>query len=80
MLIVMDFGSSQIIGPAMYGLVYMKTVAVFPRTIFFVSLASTFISFVFLSFVRLPRSNGATELTLADTSEERSGQHAGTEA
>ncbi|KAJ3895723.1 major facilitator superfamily domain-containing protein [Lentinula edodes] len=72
--------SSQIIGPAMYGLVYMKTVAVFPRTIFFVSLASTFISFVFLSFVRLPRSNGAKELTLADTSEERSGQHAGTEA
>ncbi|KAJ3851635.1 major facilitator superfamily domain-containing protein [Lentinula lateritia] len=72
--------SSQIIGPAMYGLVYMKTVAVFPRTIFFVSVASTFISFVFLSFVRLPRSNAARKSTLADTSEERSGQHAGTEA
>ncbi|KAJ3819974.1 major facilitator superfamily domain-containing protein [Lentinula raphanica] len=51
--------SSQIIGPAMYGLVYMKTVAVFPRTIFFVSVGSTVVSFVFLSLVRLPRRNVA---------------------
>ncbi|KAJ3800064.1 major facilitator superfamily domain-containing protein [Lentinula aff. detonsa] len=50
--------SSQIIGPAMYGLVYMKTVAVFPRTIFFVSVGSTVVSFVFLSLVRLPRNDG----------------------
>ncbi|KAF9061927.1 major facilitator superfamily domain-containing protein [Rhodocollybia butyracea] len=56
---VMQALSSQIIGPAMYGLVYVNTVASFPRTIFFVSVASGFISFIFLSLVRLPRSKGA---------------------
>jgi hypothetical protein len=38
----------------MYGLIYMNTVATYPRTIFFVSVASVFISFVILTFVRLP--------------------------
>ncbi|KAF8236196.1 hypothetical protein L208DRAFT_1252513 [Tricholoma matsutake] len=48
---------SQIIGPAMYGLVYMKTVATFPRTIFIVSLLMVSISFVLLAFVRLPKEH-----------------------
>ncbi|KAF5389821.1 hypothetical protein D9757_003673 [Collybiopsis confluens] len=52
--------SSQIVGPALYGLVYVKTVAIFPRTIFFVSVASAFLSLVFLSLVRLPRLHGVS--------------------
>ncbi|KAJ4487747.1 major facilitator superfamily domain-containing protein [Lentinula aciculospora] len=63
--------SSQIIGPAMYGLVYMKTVAVFPRTIFFVSVGSTVISFMFLSFVRLPRNSVGRSTLVDETSGER---------
>ncbi|KAK7467283.1 hypothetical protein VKT23_004340 [Stygiomarasmius scandens] len=49
--------SSQIFGPAMYGLVYMKTVASVPRTIFFVSVSSVFLSLVFISLVRIPDAN-----------------------
>ncbi len=36
----------------------MKTVATFPRTIFFVSVGSVVLSFVFLSLVRLPHKRG----------------------
>lgn len=38
----------------MYGLVYMKTVARYPATIFFVSSGSVAISLVLFGFVRLP--------------------------
>jgi MFS family permease len=72
--------SSQIIGPALYGLVYMKTVATLPRTIFFVSVGSLFVSLVCLSLVRLPRSKGVAdedghmrEDTLVDTAFEEEG-------
>lgn len=76
--------SSQILGPALYGLVYMKTVATFPRAIFFVSVGTIAISFVLLSFVRLPKDDReslstdveetessalAQEATLVDVSE-----------
>jgi len=47
--------SSQILGPAIFGLMYMKTVATFPRAIFFVSVGAITISSVLLSFVRLPK-------------------------
>lgn len=46
--------SSQIVGPALFGLTYMKTAGTYPKTIFFMSAASIAISFVFVSFVRLP--------------------------
>ena len=49
------FVSSQILGPAMYGLVYMKTVATFPRTILLASVMMILISFTLLAPVRLPR-------------------------
>ncbi|KAJ7510054.1 major facilitator superfamily domain-containing protein [Mycena galericulata] len=44
----------QIIGPSLYGIVYVKTVATFPKAIFFVSVASVVISLTCLSLVRLP--------------------------
>ncbi|KAJ6497032.1 major facilitator superfamily domain-containing protein [Mycena vitilis] len=46
--------AGQILGPSIYGLVYVKTVATFPKAIFFVSVASVIISFICLSLVRLP--------------------------
>ncbi|KAG6902244.1 hypothetical protein C0995_002616 [Termitomyces sp. Mi166 len=49
--------SSQIISPAMYGLVYTKTVATFPRAIFILSMTSITCSFALLTFVRLPRKD-----------------------
>ncbi|KAH6895043.1 major facilitator superfamily domain-containing protein [Coprinopsis sp. MPI-PUGE-AT-0042] len=38
-----------------YGLVYMKTVAFFPRAIFIVSVTGLFLSLLSISFVRLPK-------------------------
>ncbi|KLO13488.1 MFS general substrate transporter [Schizopora paradoxa] len=46
---------SQIIGPALFGITYMKTVAVLPKTIFFVSAGCITLSFVCLSFVRIDK-------------------------
>ncbi|KAL0570808.1 hypothetical protein V5O48_011144 [Marasmius crinis-equi] len=46
--------SSQILGPAIYGVIYMKTVATVPRMIFFVSVLCVVISSLVLAFVRLP--------------------------
>lgn len=49
--------SSQILAPSIYGLVYMKTVATFPQTIFFMSVGCVAVSFILLSLVRLPQEN-----------------------
>ncbi|KAJ6525633.1 major facilitator superfamily domain-containing protein [Mycena capillaripes] len=46
--------AGQILGPALYGLVFIKTVHTFPKAIFFVSVGSVIISFICLSLVRLP--------------------------
>ncbi|KAJ7724442.1 MFS general substrate transporter [Mycena maculata] len=45
---------AQILGPSIYGTIYMKTVATFPQAIFFVSVACVVISLTCLSLVRLP--------------------------
>ncbi|KAG7092716.1 hypothetical protein E1B28_009046 [Marasmius oreades] len=65
-LSVLQALSSQILGPAMYGVIYMKTVATFPRTIFVVSAAFAAFSFFTLAFVRLP----GVEKSLRDPSED----------
>jgi hypothetical protein len=49
------FHSSQILGPAIFGVTYMKTVATFPRTIFFLAVAAVIVSLILLSLVRLPK-------------------------
>ncbi|KAG5636197.1 hypothetical protein H0H81_008867 [Sphagnurus paluster] len=56
--------SSQILGPALYGLVYVKTVATFPRAIFIVSMVTIMLSYAFLLFVRLPKDS--SELNASD--------------
>ncbi|KAJ3539408.1 hypothetical protein NMY22_g4751 [Coprinellus aureogranulatus] len=49
--------SGQILGPAVYGFVYIRTVVVFPRAIFLVGLVSVAVSFILMSFVRLPKDS-----------------------
>ncbi|KAJ7775088.1 major facilitator superfamily domain-containing protein [Mycena metata] len=46
--------AGQILGPSIYGFVFIRTVVVFPTAIFFVSVASVVISLICLSLVRLP--------------------------
>lgn len=53
-LSVLQALGSQILGPPLYGLVYMKTVASYPRAIFFVSVITSIFSLVLLACVRLP--------------------------
>ncbi|KDR68702.1 hypothetical protein GALMADRAFT_256506 [Galerina marginata CBS 339.88] len=64
---------SQILGPSLFGLVYMKTVATYPRTIFFVAVAAVTVSFFLLSFVRLPKESDYLRQSLADLEEPDSG-------
>ena len=45
--------SGQIIGPTLFGVTYMKTVATFPKAIFFLSATVIALALVFLSFVRI---------------------------
>ncbi|CAK5264919.1 unnamed protein product [Mycena citricolor] len=45
---------ASILSPAIYGLVYMKTVATFPKAIFFVSIASLLLALLCVCCVRLP--------------------------
>jgi len=44
---------SEILGPAVFGFTYMKTVETYPRTFFFLIVAGVTMSFICLSFVRL---------------------------
>ena len=46
--------SAQIFGPFVYGLTYAKTVATFPKAIFFVAGGVIVFAFVLMLFVRLP--------------------------
>ncbi|KAF5358151.1 hypothetical protein D9756_001317 [Leucocoprinus leucothites] len=55
-LSVLQALGSQILGPSLYGFVYVKTVATYPRTIFFVSVITFVISSLLLACVRLPKT------------------------
>ena len=55
--------SLQIVGPALYGFVYARTVATFPRAIFFFTVATIVISLFLLLLVRLP---SAVEKNIVD--------------
>ncbi|KAH9037056.1 MFS general substrate transporter [Lactarius pseudohatsudake] len=53
---------NQIIGPSLFGVVYMKTVATFPEAMFYVFMAVVLISLFFLFLVQIPPElNGKTE-------------------
>ncbi|KAJ7219467.1 major facilitator superfamily domain-containing protein [Mycena pura] len=53
-LSVLQTLGGQILGPSVYGLVYMNTVGSFPKAIFLVSIGSIAVSFICVSLVRLP--------------------------
>lgn len=70
-LSVLNGIGASIIGPALFGLVYSKTVDVFPQAIFFTTAGTATISFVLLMFVRFPREEeGDEEDLLAPLEEE----------
>jgi len=45
---------TQIIGPSLFGIVYIKTVATFPQAIFCVFMAVVLLSLFFLFFIQIP--------------------------
>lgn len=45
--------SSQILGPFLFGMTYMRTVATFPKAIFYVAAGVLLTSFILFSFIRL---------------------------
>ncbi|KAH8985716.1 MFS general substrate transporter [Lactarius akahatsu] len=53
---------NQILGPSLFGIVYMKTVATFPEAMFYVFMVVVLLSLSFLFLVQIPpESNGKTE-------------------
>ena len=52
---------NQIIGPSLFGVVYMKTVATFPEAMFYVFMGVVLLSLSFLFFIQIPpESKGKT--------------------
>lgn len=45
---------NQVVGPSLFGVVYIKTVSTFPQTIFYVVVGVALLSLFFLLFVRIP--------------------------
>ncbi|TFK55076.1 MFS general substrate transporter [Heliocybe sulcata] len=81
---VVQVVASQVIGPALYGVTYMRTVETVPAAIFWVSAAGVLGSFGLLMFIRLPadgaegdveeaaeRVGVGREATLVDEEEDR---------
>ena len=48
------FYRNQVVGPSLFGVVYIKTVSTFPQTIFYVVAGVALLSLFFLFFVRIP--------------------------
>ena len=58
---------TQILGPSLFGVVYMKTVASFPEAMFYVFMASVLLSLSFLFLVQIPQgSEGKAGEEIAD--------------
>lgn len=70
--------SSQILAPFIYGIVYVNTVAIYPRMVFFVSVAALSTSYCLLSLVRLPKDNEYHRQSLADLEEPESNEESST--
>lgn len=45
---------NQVVGPSLFGIIYIKTVSTFPETIFYVCAAVVLLSLFFLSLVQIP--------------------------
>ena len=49
---------NQVVGPSLFGIIYIKTVSTFPETIFYVCAALVLLSLFFLFLVRIPPYRG----------------------
>ncbi|KAJ3506973.1 hypothetical protein NMY22_g17078 [Coprinellus aureogranulatus] len=70
----------EILGPAVYGFVYIKTVVVFPRAIFVVGLLAGVASLFLVSLVRVPRESELRKEVMGGDIEEDSVLEDGSEA
>jgi len=52
---------NQVVGPSLFGIVYIKTVSTLPETIFYVVVAVALLSLFFLLFVRIPPYPGTID-------------------
>jgi len=52
---------NQVVGPSLFGIVYIKTVSALPETIFYVCAAIVLLSLFFLSLVRIPPHQGVMD-------------------
>ena len=52
---------NQVVGPTLFGIVYIKTVATFPEAIFYVIIAVVSLSLFFLFFVQIPPDRGVID-------------------
>ena len=52
---------NQIVGPSLFGIIYIKTVSTLPETIFYVCVAIVSVSFFFLLLVRIPPHGGVID-------------------
>ena len=67
--------SSQILAPFIFGFVYVKTVDIYPRMVFFVSVAAICTSYCLLSLIRIPKDDKYHPQNLADANLEESGSN-----
>jgi hypothetical protein len=52
---------NQVVGPSLFGIIYIRTVATFPEAIFYVVVIVVLLSLFFLFLVRIPPHPGTVE-------------------
>jgi hypothetical protein len=52
---------NQVVGPSLFGVIYIKTVSTVPETIFYVCVGVVVLSLVFLFLVRIPPYRGVID-------------------
>jgi hypothetical protein len=52
---------NQVVGPSLFGIIFIKTVSTFPETIFYVCVAIVLLSLFFLFLVRIPPYQGVID-------------------
>jgi hypothetical protein len=57
----MNVHRNQIVGPLLFGVVYIKTVATFPEAMFYVLIVVVLVSLFFLFLVKIPPDQGTVD-------------------
>lgn len=58
--------SAEVLGPAVFGIVYMKTIANFPRMIFVLTFAISLLVLILLGMIQLPKNPTSSHIQLGD--------------